>query len=86
MSSGWGPVTAEQAEEAFRTANDRPSRFLMNGGLYEPGFHHTTRRSADALRAAGFDARYEAVAAGHAADQWDAMLARDLVEVLGGRR
>jgi enterochelin esterase-like enzyme len=83
MSVGWMVVTPEHAEAALRAANGRPARFLMNAGLYEPGFLAQTNANAETLTAAGFDVQFESVAAGHATDQWEHMLARNLVEVLG---
>lgn len=63
-----GVIPAEPGPESPR------ARFFFSAGLYEHGFLRTTRKSAEILSAAGYDASFTEYVAGHAPDQWDVAL------------
>lgn len=63
-----GVTPAEPGPESPR------ARFFLSAGLYEPSFLRTTRKSAEILSAAGYDASFTEYVAGHAPDQWDVAL------------
>lgn len=64
LSEGWSRKPAEPGPESPR------ARFFLSAGVYEPGFLNSTRRSAEILAAAGYNASFTEYVAGHAPDQW----------------
>lgn len=50
------------------------ARFFMSAGLYEARFLRTTRHTASALRAEGYEVVFEEFAAGHSSDHYETML------------
>ncbi len=68
MSTGRGRI--DEADDAPENA----ARFYFAAGRYESGFMFNARRSADALQAAGYKVRLEALAAGHTQEIDELML------------
>jgi enterochelin esterase-like enzyme len=67
------------SSQAYRPVEDialtpTRARFYMNAGLYEQPMLRTTRRTAAALRAHGFEVVFDELPAGHAPDQTEVML------------
>ncbi|AZU04801.1 esterase [Glycocaulis alkaliphilus] len=77
MSTGRGPV--READPAPENA----ARFYFAAGLYEPTFLYNAHISANALQAAGYEVRIEALAAGHTQEIDEVMLIPFLRDAFG---
>jgi enterochelin esterase-like enzyme len=77
---------AGDAAKTLATRPDRPVRFYLAAGTWEPIFHRLTAKLADALKERGVEVTFSSRVAGHDVAMWREEFAAAVAAAFGGAR